>query len=836
MTPKPSSAPGPSSRQPDEAEAQDDNDLEEEAVVDDFEDFPNDDQAPQEFDENDANDAEIAKGVEEFLNQNRIDSKAADALRECGPDVQSAVLRRGSLSSARNPSSVLLARIRDASANFGGDGSAWVRMRGLPFEATKDEVTRFWQEWLDRKNFKSLSSSAVSLVRSKDDGRPTGEAYVQFATEEIARDAISQKNMDRIGGRYIELFVATTAEVRRHGIATGEDDEEVDATGEEDPEMESRIEEFIQKNNVDDRAAEALRSCSVHLQKQVIETGDLTRTRNPSSVVLSRIRDAQRYGGKSAAGPTEEEIEDFLRANDVDEAAEEAFRRCGVQLQRIVIEKGIISTARNPSSTLLARIRDARESLRQRSRSPQQQNRDQHRSRMDDDLDALFRQWKVDDRAAEACRRAPHWVREAVLKNDFSQARNPSSALTAFVKEKERQEKDRNMQDKRGDHPPRPPPPPMDGHYGHAPPYGGGGPPPGGQGFGGYPPYGGYGYGAPPGYGVPPAAHGDYRGHPVDYRDMGRADPRGPPDRRGHYDASGGRRYDERYERERYEAERRFDGGRPPEQHGGRRYGSREGDQRGGGAGGNRWDAGDRGRREEDRYGHGAPNYGSGGRRHDGSNRDKSRSRDRPQQRPRDGEYDRGDRRREGEWDRGHDFRTQSGPRRRSRSRDDRRRAPYDAFRPSADAGPPRPGPGPGPPIHPSYFAPQMPGAQGYGRDGYGGGGHHARDPLMEAVEHFISTAGVDKEAADAFRNAGPDIQRMVMDRSSIGGARNPSAMLLGCIRDARNDLRAANAGGHHGGGHHGGGGGQGHGGGGGGGGRQGGGRGPPRPSSRPAY
>jgi len=52
--------------------------------------------------------------LESFIAVNCLDSRAADKLRSCPPAVQDAVLARGDLTDARNPSSAVLGRIKDA--------------------------------------------------------------------------------------------------------------------------------------------------------------------------------------------------------------------------------------------------------------------------------------------------------------------------------------------------------------------------------------------------------------------------------------------------------------------------------------------------------------------------------------------------------------------------------------------------------------------------------------------------------------------------------------------------------------------------------------------------
>merc|ERR1719221_836959 len=52
--------------------------------------------------------------VECFILVNSLDQRASDALRGCRPDVQQAVLQRGSVLETHNPSAAVLGRIRDA--------------------------------------------------------------------------------------------------------------------------------------------------------------------------------------------------------------------------------------------------------------------------------------------------------------------------------------------------------------------------------------------------------------------------------------------------------------------------------------------------------------------------------------------------------------------------------------------------------------------------------------------------------------------------------------------------------------------------------------------------
>jgi heterogeneous nuclear ribonucleoprotein F/H len=88
-----------------------------------------------------------------------------------------------------------------------GEHTGFLRMRGLPFTATKEEIAKFFEA------YNPILESIVLTYRS--DGRATGEAYIGFDTPENSSNAMDlhRKSM---GTRYIELFLSNKEE---HGRA-----------------------------------------------------------------------------------------------------------------------------------------------------------------------------------------------------------------------------------------------------------------------------------------------------------------------------------------------------------------------------------------------------------------------------------------------------------------------------------------------------------------------------------------------------------------------------------------------------------------------------------------
>ncbi|XP_013857300.1 heterogeneous nuclear ribonucleoprotein H3 [Austrofundulus limnaeus] len=82
-----------------------------------------------------------------------------------------------------------------------------VKLRGLPFGCSKEEILQF---------FSGLRIVPNGITLPMDyQGRSTGEAFVQFASKEIAEKALG-KHKERIGHRYIEIFKSSHWEIKFH--------------------------------------------------------------------------------------------------------------------------------------------------------------------------------------------------------------------------------------------------------------------------------------------------------------------------------------------------------------------------------------------------------------------------------------------------------------------------------------------------------------------------------------------------------------------------------------------------------------------------------------------
>lgn len=79
-----------------------------------------------------------------------------------------------------------------------------VRIRGFPFNCSEEDIREFFSG-LD------VVKDGVTFVLNHK-GRKTSSAYVQFASQEMANEAL-QRDRDFIGSRYIEVFPSNKSEI-----------------------------------------------------------------------------------------------------------------------------------------------------------------------------------------------------------------------------------------------------------------------------------------------------------------------------------------------------------------------------------------------------------------------------------------------------------------------------------------------------------------------------------------------------------------------------------------------------------------------------------------------
>ena len=93
-----------------------------------------------------------------------------------------------------------------------------LKMRGLPFNSTKDDIITFYDDpSLAEYNIQPLVHDSIHIVTSLD-GRPSGVAFVEFASPEDSQAAMT-KDRHSMGSRYVELFASSREEATRAATA-----------------------------------------------------------------------------------------------------------------------------------------------------------------------------------------------------------------------------------------------------------------------------------------------------------------------------------------------------------------------------------------------------------------------------------------------------------------------------------------------------------------------------------------------------------------------------------------------------------------------------------------
>ncbi|CAG9764928.1 unnamed protein product [Ceutorhynchus assimilis] len=94
--------------------------------------------------------------------------------------------------------------VKRSGASYDGNDDGCVRLRGLPFGCSKEEIAQFFTGL-------EIMPNGITLLTDYS-GRSSGEAYVQFANRDVAERALL-KHREKIGHRYIEIFRSSSSEV-----------------------------------------------------------------------------------------------------------------------------------------------------------------------------------------------------------------------------------------------------------------------------------------------------------------------------------------------------------------------------------------------------------------------------------------------------------------------------------------------------------------------------------------------------------------------------------------------------------------------------------------------
>lgn len=212
--------------------------------------------------------------VEEFIQENGLDEKAAAELRAADLKIQIAVLSLGRINSCTNPSAICVARLRAARRNSNGAD---------PATAMQERSTEISEEVETFLKDNSVDSRAANVLRAQT---PEVQRAVLDRGDLADCDNPSTALMGRIKVAIDAINYERTR--KRMGSPTG-----LDVPGLPAQPLNPEVEEFIKENNVDEMAAKQLRMVDRRTQESVLARGSLDRCRNPSAVIGARIREAK---------------------------------------------------------------------------------------------------------------------------------------------------------------------------------------------------------------------------------------------------------------------------------------------------------------------------------------------------------------------------------------------------------------------------------------------------------------------------------------------------------------------------------------------------------------
>eukprot|EP00933_Yihiella_yeosuensis_P079766 TRINITY_DN93181_c0_g1_i1.p1 TRINITY_DN93181_c0_g1~~TRINITY_DN93181_c0_g1_i1.p1 ORF type:complete len:548 (-),score=104.68 TRINITY_DN93181_c0_g1_i1:73-1644(-) len=229
-----------------------------------------------------------------------------------------------------------------------------------------------------------------------------------------------------------------------------------------DGDLGMEVEAYIERHGFDEASADKLRALTLDLQAEVIKS-DLTNTRNPSAVLLSRIervraggasgpppkgksKGGEKGGGKgsysrhdrsrtpprrgqygSAAdsgrgkgrggGGLSADTEDFIHRLQLDEKCSEHLRAMSYDQQDIIV-KTDLTNARNPSAVVFSRIKTVLGWESQRVA-----------------VEDYISRNRIDEDAAAALHACSSDVQQQVIEMDLSNARNTSAVLLSRIRQ-----------------------------------------------------------------------------------------------------------------------------------------------------------------------------------------------------------------------------------------------------------------------------------------------------------------------------------------------------------------------------------------------------------------
>mmetsp|Transcript_118601 Transcript_118601/g.221636 ORF Transcript_118601/g.221636 Transcript_118601/m.221636 type:complete len:396 (+) Transcript_118601:25-1212(+) len=216
--------------------------------------------------------------VEKFIAEGEVDESAAQALRDLSPDLQAEVLSRGGLGSSRNPSAVLIGRVRDVKKGMVSmpRAAAWSPLNFSPPAVKARKITPTSAAGLEGP----MDVESFIAEEGVDDAAANG---LRELSPEMQQAIMSRGDLK--GGRNPSAMLIGRI---RDAKATFQ--------------MSDKVEQFIQEEAVDEKAANGLRELDPDMQERIIGRGTLAGGTNPSAMLIGRIAAAKKQSNMASFG------------------------------------------------------------------------------------------------------------------------------------------------------------------------------------------------------------------------------------------------------------------------------------------------------------------------------------------------------------------------------------------------------------------------------------------------------------------------------------------------------------------------------------------------------
>lgn len=385
--------------------------------------------------------------VEEYLSRHQVDETASEKLRDLEPEVQAEIIK-SDITNSRNPSAVLLSRIERVlkggtsapvpKGKSKGDAKGKGSPKGATVRATPRARSRSPRRPADRYDDRGKGGGKDN--RNYDRGGGGGFEDVE--------DFIYKLNLD---GKCADELRALPYPEQMQIV-------KVDLTNARNPSavvysriqsvkgsetLRAAMDDYLYRNKIDEVAAKALEALPKDKQEVIIST-DLSNSRNPSAVLLSRIRQIEAGQMPNSAGkfapaggggggppprsysappedrggrrPDRREVEDYIRQHNLDDRVADEIRSLNSHELAQVLSSNI-TNARNPNAVVKTRIEAARQ-----------------RSGLKDQVEDYIDKYTLDEVAARQLRDLAPDMQGRIIEQELSNCRNPSAVLLSRIR------------------------------------------------------------------------------------------------------------------------------------------------------------------------------------------------------------------------------------------------------------------------------------------------------------------------------------------------------------------------------------------------------------------